>query len=244
MWYLSTLTTPQDDLPPTARSSAGDTVMPPCSTLRADMRPRHPHKSTKVSIPSISHPLTPQLWLQLWFGPVFFCREDSTPSGLSTCYIALALTIVLTLPRLSTCLPGGYLPPHTRPTLFWMREFPGAFSLQQEHYQLKHVLGRAYNVIQTCFNLGKLSTTPPRVNWKGLSQGPSWRRLDYVNQFFLTELIRQAWSYHEGAEEEKAALKYICMLHLAGLDLRRGCWIFKACFSSVLQGRKCSSFIA
>lgn len=45
-------------------------------------------------------------------------------------------------------------------------------------------------------------------------------------------------------EEEKAALKYICMLHLAGLDPYRGRWIFKASFSSVLQSRKCSSFIA
>lgn len=65
------------------------------------------------------------------------------------------------------------------------------------------MLGRAYNVVRPCFNLGELSTNPPRVNLKDLPQGPSWRRLDWVNQFCFTELIRQAQSYPDAARRRE-----------------------------------------
>ena len=102
-----------------------------------------------------------------------------------------------------TCLEDIFL--HAQdPLLFWMHKFSGAVSLQREHFQRRHVLGRAYNVVQPCFNLGKLSTTPSRVDLKDLSQGPSWRRLGWVNQFCFTELIRQAWSYPDAARRRES----------------------------------------
>lgn len=52
---------PQDDLPPAARTSGGDTTIALCSVIRAAMKPRCPQKLTGVLIPSVPPPTTPQL---------------------------------------------------------------------------------------------------------------------------------------------------------------------------------------